>query len=209
LILHLVPCLYICKFPNCTTKHGYYGNKKIKLTTCSPLKINRPALMLVSCSDYFSTLKMEVICSSETSVCQRTTRRYIPEDDTLQNYRCENLKSYILKLILIEDFKSGHNKFCSSSQFYILNFETNSTFSLFLYFFGCSYIFVIHNMRKLCFVSANNGPPQLIKNFMGTKNSFLNLSVFESEYFRFYVHQRFDRCYDILRIIINLILWVS
>jgi hypothetical protein len=33
----------------------------------------------------FSTLKMEAICSSETSVdIQRTTRRYIPEDDTLQ-----------------------------------------------------------------------------------------------------------------------------
>jgi hypothetical protein len=38
---------------------------------------------------------MDTICSSETSVdSQRTTRRYIPEDGTLQNYRCENLKSY-------------------------------------------------------------------------------------------------------------------
>jgi hypothetical protein len=43
-----------------------------------------------------STLKMEAICSSETSVeTQRTTRRHIPEDDTLHNHRCENLKSYI------------------------------------------------------------------------------------------------------------------
>jgi hypothetical protein len=42
-----------------------------------------------------STLKMEAICSSETSVdTQRTTRRYIPEDGTLHNHRCENLKSY-------------------------------------------------------------------------------------------------------------------
>jgi hypothetical protein len=42
-----------------------------------------------------STLKMEAICSSETSVeTQRTTRRHIPEDDTLPNHRCENLKSY-------------------------------------------------------------------------------------------------------------------
>jgi hypothetical protein len=42
-----------------------------------------------------STLKMEAISSSETSVeTQRTTRRRIPEDDTLQNHRCENLKSY-------------------------------------------------------------------------------------------------------------------
>jgi hypothetical protein len=31
----------------------------------------------------FSTLKMEAICSSETSVeTRRTTRRHIPEDDT-------------------------------------------------------------------------------------------------------------------------------
>jgi hypothetical protein len=33
-----------------------------------------------------STLMMEAICSSETSVdTQRTTRRHIPEDDTLNN----------------------------------------------------------------------------------------------------------------------------
>jgi hypothetical protein len=34
-----------------------------------------------------STLKMEAICSSETSVeTQRTTQRHTPEDDTLQYY---------------------------------------------------------------------------------------------------------------------------
>jgi hypothetical protein len=33
-----------------------------------------------------STLKMEAICPSETSVeTKRTTRRHIPEDDTLEN----------------------------------------------------------------------------------------------------------------------------
>jgi hypothetical protein len=38
---------------------------------------------------------MEAIRSSETSgTTQRTTRRHIPEEDTLQNHRCENLKSY-------------------------------------------------------------------------------------------------------------------
>jgi hypothetical protein len=37
---------------------------------------------------YFSTLKMEAICSSETLVDpQWTTRRYIPEDGTLQRVR--------------------------------------------------------------------------------------------------------------------------
>jgi hypothetical protein len=40
-----------------------------------------------------STLKIEAICSSETSVAtQQTTRRHIPEDDTLHNHRCEDPK---------------------------------------------------------------------------------------------------------------------
>jgi hypothetical protein len=48
---------------------------------------------LVSCLAYSSILKMETIFSSETSVhFQRTTRRYVPEDRTLHNHRCENLK---------------------------------------------------------------------------------------------------------------------
>jgi hypothetical protein len=47
-----------------------------------------PAFTLVFCAAYSSALKMEAICSSETSVdIQRTTQRYIPEDSTLQcNY---------------------------------------------------------------------------------------------------------------------------
>jgi hypothetical protein len=44
---------------------------------------------------YFSTLKIEVTCSSEMSVdFQRTTRRYVPEDRTLLKDRYKNLKSY-------------------------------------------------------------------------------------------------------------------
>jgi hypothetical protein len=36
---------------------------------------------------FFSTLKMEAICSSETSVAsQQTTRHHIPEDDTLHYF---------------------------------------------------------------------------------------------------------------------------
>jgi hypothetical protein len=47
----------------------------------------------------YSTLKMEAICSSETSVeTERTTRRHILEDDTLHKHRCENLKSYTIKI---------------------------------------------------------------------------------------------------------------
>jgi hypothetical protein len=44
---------------------------------------------------------MEAICYSETSVdTQGTTGRYNPEDITLHNHRCENLKSYILYMYL-------------------------------------------------------------------------------------------------------------
>jgi hypothetical protein len=41
-----------------------------------------------------SALKMEAVCSSETSVeTERTTRRHIPEDDTLQYCNMFNLKT--------------------------------------------------------------------------------------------------------------------
>jgi hypothetical protein len=50
--------------------------------------------MLVSCLAYYSTLKMEAICSSETYVdLNRTTRRFILDDRTLISRRSENLKS--------------------------------------------------------------------------------------------------------------------
>jgi hypothetical protein len=52
--------------------------------------------MLVSCSAYSSTLKMETILSSEMVVdFQWTTQHYIPEDSTFHNHHCENLKSYM------------------------------------------------------------------------------------------------------------------
>jgi hypothetical protein len=45
---------------------------------------------------------MEAICSSETlDDTHRTTRRHIPEDDTLHNHRCENLKSYSINFGLL------------------------------------------------------------------------------------------------------------
>jgi hypothetical protein len=57
----------------------------------------QPACLLILAEMISSTLKMEAICSFETSVTtQRTTRPHIPEDDTLYNHRCENLKSYIV-----------------------------------------------------------------------------------------------------------------
>jgi hypothetical protein len=61
---------------------------------------------------------MEAICSSETSVdTQRTTRRYIPEDGTLHNHRCENLESYsvcsILQHIIVNASKIYETKYGS------------------------------------------------------------------------------------------------
>jgi hypothetical protein len=44
-----------------------------------------------------STLKMEAVRSSETSVHTRSTRRHIPEDGILHSRRRENLKSYLDK----------------------------------------------------------------------------------------------------------------
>jgi hypothetical protein len=42
---------------------------------------------------------MEAICSSETSVgFQRTTLRQSPEDSTLHNHLCQNLKSYNIEM---------------------------------------------------------------------------------------------------------------
>jgi hypothetical protein len=67
-----------------------------------------------------STLKMEAIYSSETSVdTQRTPRRNIPEDDTLHNHRCENLKSSLLLFV----FVSCHSSSCQRvlSSFYCID----------------------------------------------------------------------------------------
>jgi hypothetical protein len=43
----------------------------------------------------FSTLKMEAINSSETSVNPGSTQRHNPENDILHSHRCEKFKSYI------------------------------------------------------------------------------------------------------------------
>jgi poly-D-alanine transfer protein DltD len=58
----------------------------------------------------FSTLKMEAIYSSETSVDARSTQRHIPEDDNLHSHRCESLKSYLFKLYLADMSNSSVSK---------------------------------------------------------------------------------------------------
>jgi hypothetical protein len=61
--------------------------------------------------NYSSTLKMEAIRSSETSgATQRTTRRHIPEDDTLQSRN--SIKNYFpFFLFLIATFAEKMNQF--------------------------------------------------------------------------------------------------
>jgi hypothetical protein len=56
-----------------------------------------PAYLLVLAEIISLTLKMEAICSSETSVAtQQTTRRHIPEDDTLVKKYSSPHYSYLL-----------------------------------------------------------------------------------------------------------------
>jgi hypothetical protein len=78
--------------------------KSIIFWDVTPCSLLPPAYLLVLAEIISSTLKMEAICSSETSVAtQQTTRRHIPEDDTLHNHLCENLKSYVDKFYFKDD----------------------------------------------------------------------------------------------------------
>jgi hypothetical protein len=71
---------------------------------------------------------MEAIYSSETSFdFQRTTRRYIPEDSTLHNHRCENLKSCPQSILFPQCMRSSFT--------FIRNNRQNSSF---VYFNFCS-----------------------------------------------------------------------
>jgi hypothetical protein len=50
---------------------------------------------------YDAVQSVELYPTSGTTL--RATRHHIPEDDTLQNHRCENLKSYVMDIVHIWD----------------------------------------------------------------------------------------------------------
>jgi hypothetical protein len=100
-------------FVACTANIIMY--EECRLLGCSAVLLQPPA-QAGSSLENFSTLKMEGIRSSETSVDTRSTRRHIPEDGILHSHRCENLKSYIvmhicipLKLLLFYSNKISQN----------------------------------------------------------------------------------------------------
>jgi hypothetical protein len=68
------------------------------LKSASVLALLDAYFMLISYVAYSLALKMEVTCSSEMLLdFQQTIQLYIPEDGTLYNHCCENLKSCMLK----------------------------------------------------------------------------------------------------------------
>jgi hypothetical protein len=80
-------------------------------------KISRARNQSESRWQVFFALKKEAIFPSETSVdTQRTTPRYIPENGTLHNHRCENFKFHMSNMscvliifsILLALFSRGH-----------------------------------------------------------------------------------------------------
>jgi hypothetical protein len=76
----------------------FSGCKNKRRSACS-------LLLLVPCLAYFSTLKMEVMCTSETLDFLRCTRLYNADDQTLHSHCCKNRNSNIG----IDFFRTEHN----------------------------------------------------------------------------------------------------
>jgi hypothetical protein len=69
-------------------------NEKYQLLGYNAMSVECQPTFRRNISPPSSILKMEAVCSSETSVdTQQTTRGYILEVDTIHNHLCENLKS--------------------------------------------------------------------------------------------------------------------
>jgi hypothetical protein len=82
--------------------HDYWSKKQITQTNYAARGWLATCFMLVSCLADSLTSKMEVTCSSETSLeFQRTTQHYFPDHRTLHNHRCENLKPYVCAYMLL------------------------------------------------------------------------------------------------------------
>jgi hypothetical protein len=76
--------------------------------------------LLVSCLAYSLTVKMETICSSETSVdFHRTTWRYIPEDRTLRSPAVRTSTPTSIYLLHIETTEGLFKDESLHSPFYI------------------------------------------------------------------------------------------
>jgi hypothetical protein len=82
-------------FEICELGKQHHWNLTLDYILASTLWQLAACFMLVSRLTYSLTLKIEATCSSKTSVdFWWTTWRYTPEDRTLHNHRCENIKSY-------------------------------------------------------------------------------------------------------------------
>jgi hypothetical protein len=88
------PYLYVNPSVNVTPELGLDTSKlaRVLLPTC---------FTLVSCLTY-STLKMEANFHSKRRLTQQATQRYVPEDKTVHNHRCENFQSYTITVNILK-----------------------------------------------------------------------------------------------------------